>query len=148
MDEPAGGCMPRDPAAKVTYSLRIQEHLRARLEVSAAKWDLSLNHEITRRLKNSLDQEEADLKRGERVENVRLMQIVVSMIGFLEDQRGSRWEEDPVLRGIIADVFTDTMEWAAGYKGAPTAEADKEKMESSKRFAAAMNKAFSIARET
>jgi hypothetical protein len=57
--------MPRKPSDIVQPNLRIREDLRRRLEQAAKKRGVSLNFEMTERLKASLDQ-------GDRVELSRI----------------------------------------------------------------------------
>jgi hypothetical protein len=59
--------MPRKPSDIVQPNLRIREDLRRRLEAAAKKRGVSLNFEMTERLKASFDQGDLDrLSRGRR----------------------------------------------------------------------------------
>jgi hypothetical protein len=68
--------MPRKPSDIVAPNLRIREDLRRRLEQAAQKRGVSLNFEMTERLKASLDQ-------GDRVELAQIASTMKSTLGRL-----------------------------------------------------------------
>lgn len=73
--------MARKPAAHVAFTLRIRETLRARIEASARKRDVSMNAEIAERVERSFLSDKYDeiAKRMERLET--LVQRLVANSG-------------------------------------------------------------------
>jgi HicB family len=90
--------MARKPTAIAQLKLRLREDLRRRLEQAAKKQDVSLNHEITSRLRDSFDR--ADLTTLSRV--AADMDLVAERLKRAENfMRYAREQED---RALLDDL--------------------------------------------
>ncbi|TXN76188.1 Arc family DNA-binding protein [Methylobacterium sp. WL18] len=106
--------MAKTPTDRVNITLRIPEHLRARLEDAASGGDRSLNAEITDRLEKSFAENEtlADLFGDDRIASFLLAQASV-LRSFREHLGNGPWRSDPqaseFVRGLVNTVMAGVM---------------------------------------
>lgn len=115
--------MAKAPTDRVNITLRIPEHLRARLEDAAAAQDRSLNAEITDRLEHSFGQNDTlcALFGDDRIASFLLLQA--SILRTVREHLGQQaWRSDPVASKTVRAAMSLAMTYAL----APDPE-DKDK---------------------